>query len=270
MYVWPLYAALSIGLLGVLPSEALADAIKVGGSGNGLAMVQALADAFQKTPGGHSIMPLLGLGSRGAKQALLQGALDLAVTAGPLSPAEEAQGLMAQEIGRAPFVFAISTRNPVSDLSLAQLAEIYAGKTVTWPDGSRLRLILRPKDDADTRLLRTFSPAMAEAVESALARPGLPVAATDQDSATAVETTPGAIGTSTLDLLLAERRQLKALAIGGISPSAAAIASGTYPYFKTMYLVSRRPRTPATEAFLAFTRSRDAREVLRRLEYWSP
>jgi len=107
-------------------------------------------------------------------------------------------------------------------------------------------------------------------VDGALARPGLTVAATDQESAMAIESTPGAIGTSTLDLLLAERRPLKALAIGGIRPSAAAIGNGTYPYFKTVYLVTRRTRTPATEAFLTFTRSKEGRQILVRLEHWNP
>ena len=274
MCIWRLYAApaavVTGMLLGAMPSDALADALKVGGSGSGLATVQVLADAFQKTPEGRPVTPVRGLGSRGGKQALLQGAVDFAVTATPLSPAEEQQGLVAEEIGRTPFVLATSARNAVSELSLTQLVDIYAGRMVAWPDGSRLRLILRPRDDSDTRLLRSMSPVMQEAVDGALARPGLTVAATDQESATAIETTPGAIGTSSLDLLLAEQRSLKALAIGGIRPSAAAIGNGTYPYFKTMYLVTRRTRTSATEAFLAFLRSKDARQILLRLEYWSP
>jgi phosphate transport system substrate-binding protein len=257
-------------LVEAIPSDALADALKVGGSGAGVATIEVLADAFQKTPRSSPVTQVRGLGSHGGKQGLLQGAIDLAVVAAGLSPAEEAQGLTAEEIGRTPFVFVTSPRNAVSDLSLAQLVDIYAGRMITWPDGSRLRLILRPRGDSDTHLLRSISPAMQEAVDSALARPGLTVAATDQDSADAVERTPGAIGTSTLGQLLAERRPLKALAIGGIRPSAATVGNGTYPYSKRIYLVTGRTRTPATEAFLTFTRSKDARQVLLRLEYWSP
>ena len=57
---------------------------------------------------------------------------------------------------------------------------------------------------------------------------------------------------------------------GGIRPSAAAGGNGTYPYFKTIHLITPRTRTPATEAFLTFMRSTDARQILLRLEYWSP
>ena len=89
------------------------------------------------------------------------------------------------------------------------------------------------------------------------------MAATDQDSADAVETVPGAIGTSTLALIVAERRPLKVLAVGGVRPTPGAIRDGTYPYFKTFLLITRRSGpSPSAQRFLDFTAGPRGRELL--------
>ena len=94
-------------------------------------------------------------------------------------------------------------------------------------------------------------------------RPGAIIAATDQDTADLLQRTPGALSTLTLGLILAERRPLKALAIDGRKPSLAALASGDYPYAKTLYAVTAAGTSPAAKNFLAFARSDAGVAILR-------
>ncbi len=249
---------------------AAGDAVRVGGTGSTLRALQTLARLFERGVAPDTVTVVPGLGSRGAKRAILSGALDIAISADPLAPGEGGQGLAAREWARSPFVFAVGRTNPIRDTTLQQLVDIYAGRTTTWPDGSRLRLVLRPRGDSDTTALKAMSPAMERAVNAAHARPGLKVAPSDQDGADALETIPGAIGTSTLALIVSERRALVPLKIDGVDPSPRAIADGRYPYVKVFHLVTRRTPAPHVERFAAFLDSPESRATLGRLGYLVP
>jgi phosphate transport system substrate-binding protein len=198
----------------------------------------------------------------------LHGAIDVGVSGEPPTEAEAKQGALAIEYAKTPFVFATSNQNAVSGLTVKELVEIYSGKTTAWPDGQRLRLVLRPEGDSDNRVLRAISPVMDEAVKKALSRAGMKIAVTDQDSADAIHTIPGALGTSTLALIISENRPLKALSIDGVLPSPRTIADGSYPYFKPMYIVTRPNPSELTKLFIAFVRSDAGRRILARLGHW--
>ena len=109
---------------------------------------------------------------------------------------------------------------------------------------------------------------MEQAVKAALAREGMKIAITDTDSADAIETIQGALGTSTLSLLISEKRSLKALPLNGVAPSAKTIADGSYPLFKSTYVVSAAKPSESTKEFLTFLRSTTGREILARSGHW--
>ena len=239
--------------------------IKVGGTGAAMRAMELAGAALDSV----KVVVLPGLGSRGGKQAVTAGAIDLAVSADPLSAAEEREGLKSRVLGRTAFVFVVSAQNPVSGVSLQEAMDLYRGKTPTWPDGGRVRPILRPHSDSDTMFLRRMSPAMDQAVTEAHARPGMRVAPTDGEAADGVQGVPGAMGTSTLALVVAERRPLKALAINGVPPTAESVGNGSYPHVKTLYLISRDPR-PAVQRFLDSLASAKGQAVLSSLGFAAP
>jgi phosphate transport system substrate-binding protein len=264
------HAVLSVGsfllALALWPGPGAGDEpIKVGGTGAAMRAMELAGAALD----GVKVVVLPGLGSRGGKQAVAEGAIDLAVSADPLSAAEESGGLKARVLGRTAFVFVVSTQSPMSGLSLQEAMDLYRGKTLTWPDGGRVRPILRPQLDSDTTFLRKMSPAMDQAVTEAHARPGMRVAASDSEAADVIESVPGAMGTSTLVLIVAERRSLKALAINGVRPTAESVRNGSYPHVKTLYLISRAPR-PTVQRFVDFLASAPGRAVLSGLGFAAP
>ena len=50
--------------------------------------------------------------------------------------------------------------------------------------------------------------------------------------------------------------------MGGVAPGLAAIANGSYPYAKTLYLVARAPSAGAVQQYLTFLASPAGRELL--------
>ena len=89
------------------------------------------------------------------------GAIDIAVTSKAGKDIEKLEGAVAVLLGMTPFVFATSKRNPAIALTTQELVDIWNGKIAAWPDGSRLRLVLRPESDSDTDTLKRISPAFS-------------------------------------------------------------------------------------------------------------
>ena len=259
---WLALVALILGLLVLAPATLGAEPIRVGGTGGASRTITLLVGAYQRQTAGAQIVILDGIGSRGTKKGLLTGAVDVGFVAEPLSPAEVEQGLTGFEYARTALVFATADRRTPAMTSRA-LIDVYAGNLTRWPDGRRLRLIIRPAGDSDNSVLRNISPLFREAVDTALRRDGMLIAATDQDAADAIASVPGAIGTTTLALIVGEKRPLTALALDGVTPSMETMTSGTYPLTKTILVITRHqePR-PAIAAFVRFLRTAEARAIV--------
>lgn len=243
--------------------------IRIGGSGGALATMQILGQAFNKAHPNVNVVIVPSLGSGGGIKAMLAGAIDLAISGRALKDAERAQSALATEYARTPFVFASAMRNNVSAITTRELVKIYKGETRTWPDGKPLRLVLRPVSESDTDIVKSLSPEMNQAVTSALARQGMIMAMTDQDSADNIENIPGAIGTITLAQIISEQRALKPLTLNGATPSLTALTEGKYPYFKPLFMVTRSKSNLVTQAFSAFVRSAAGRQILAKNGHWT-
>ena len=156
--------------------------LKIGGTGTTLQTMRLLAAAFEKANPDVHVTVLSSLGSTGGIKAALADAIDVAVSARPLSDDERARGAIAIEYGRAPLVLAVAQATGATTITTAQLLEIYAGKPVLWPDGDQVRVVLRPAADVNTLILKGISPQMAAVITSAEKRPGMLFALTDQEA----------------------------------------------------------------------------------------
>jgi phosphate transport system substrate-binding protein len=227
--------------------------------------MRLLAEMFRKAEPGVDMVILRSIGSSGGIRAAIAGKLDIGLSARPPSPEETAQGARPTAYARTAFVFAVHPDVKRSDITLAEVIEIYAGRKSTWDDGSFLRLILRPAFDTDTIALRSMSPEMAYAVEQSQKREGLIVATTDQNSADAIERTNGSFGTTTLALVVSEKRRMRVLSLSGVNPTTKSVRDGTYPLTKTFYMVTRPTPLPAAEKFIRFVRSPEGEAILSRV-----
>ncbi len=266
--------ALTIILVANILSPALvfADSIKLSGTGASLASMKLVAAEFQKTSQDIEVEVVEpGMGSGGSIKALSSGFLDLAISARPLKKEEEASGLTIQAFARTPFIFVAAKNNSAAiGFSTNELVDIYSGKSLFWPDGNRIRLVMRPSTDTDTIALKNISPEMSKAVVVALSVDGIEFPDTDQVSADAVARTYGGLGTSTLGLIIAENRPLKPLAVNGVMPSIDTMLSGAYPYVRPIYYVLGPNPSESTRRFVEFLTSDTAKQILAEVGFSTP
>ncbi len=262
--------ALVLALLQGTCGPAAAGGLTVGGTGTALGSMRLLAAEFNARNPDAPVTIVPSLGSSGGIRAVLGGAIGLAVTSRPLNDGERRQGAAETEYARTPFVFAVAADSRVAAITAGELADIYSGKKAVWADGTPVRIVLRPENDVDTELVMNLSPDIRRGVLAAHARSGVRLAVNDQDAANDIERISGAIGPTTLALIASEKRPLRALTFDGREPTAANGASGSYPYFKRLYLVTGVRRTASAERFIAFVQSPEGRRILAGNGQWSP
>jgi phosphate transport system substrate-binding protein len=244
--------------------------IRIGGTGSALGGMRLLGDAFMKLNSDAKVTVLPSLGTSGAIKAIPKGAIDIGLSSRPLTQEESSLNVTAVEYARTPLVFAVSTATKTTALTLDQIADIYGGKMEQWPDGSHIRPVLRQAGDDSTLQVRRMSPALDKALSAAEKRPGMPFATTDQESADKIESVPGAIGVTTLGQIRTENRQLRALVLNGVEPTAGNGASGKYPHAKHLFIITRTDQSATVKRFIAFTRSPAGRDILARAGHWVP
>jgi phosphate transport system substrate-binding protein len=241
--------------------DAVAKTMKIGGTGAVTEFLRQIGPAFTaKTGIPLTVIPSLGSG--GGNAAVADGVLDLSVSGRELNDKEQRKGLTVASAFRSPFGLVTSLKQP-AQLKSADIAGVYSAGRPAWPDGTPIRIILRPTTESDTQLLGRLFPGMTEALAEARTRPDLSVAATDQDNVEAAERTEGSLVGATLTQILTEKSSLRFVSIDGVQPSLANLASGAYPFSKTMYFVAPASRSVEADAFLAFINSPEGVELLR-------
>jgi len=230
-------------------------ALFVGGTGAGTGPLQKVLE------GQHRLRFVPNLGSSGGLKSLAAGAIDIALAARSLSDAEKTQGLVERELFQTPVVFAVNADVPLQRVTLAELAALYAGRTVSWSNAAPVRLVLRPDTDSDSKFLKSMSPAMAEALALAQARAGATVATTDADATEALERIAGSLGLTTLGLVRAEGRRLQVLELDGVKPGVDTLLARRYLYGKAIFVVTRGAPSAELQAVFATAFSRRARQA---------
>ena len=259
-----------LALLLGFSTGAAAEEFRIGGTGAALGTMRLLADEFSAGNPDIRVTIVPSLGSGGSIKAVVAGAIGLAVTSRAMNESERKLGAVEMEYARTPFVFAVSTKSTVTAISSRELADIYAGKMATWADGSPVRIVLRPASDIETEMLRNISPEIRRGLVAAEARPGVQFSVSDQDAANDLEKIPGAIGPSSLSLIVSEKRALRALKLDGREPTSANAASGAYPYFKRLFIVTGTKRSATVDRFVAFVQSSAGRKILASNGQWIP
>lgn len=253
------------GLMGVaaLSPVRATGVLRVGGTGSGVGGMRLLAAAFSSRPGVTPVDVLPAFGSAGGIGALVDGRLDIAVTNRPPNAVESARAAFkVQEYARTPFVIAVHRNTGVQALTAAQFAALYAEGAAAYPNGQRARPVLRLPEEIDSRLVAALVPEAGPAHDGAQARKGMLRAATDAEAAELVMRVPGAFAGSTLAQIETERLPLVALVVDGRVPSTAALASGQYPHFKPLFIITRADAAERTARFVEFVMSEPGQGVL--------
>lgn len=246
-----------------VPATGQAASLKIGGTGSALGTMRILCDAFTRIHADVTVEIPNSLGSGGGIQAVLHGAIDIALSSRPLKDGERAVGARELPYSKTPFILYTSRRNPEIGLTRAEVVEIFTGHGPTWPDGTPIRVILRPERDSDTDILTANFPGMDRALKIARMSRGFPTAYSDQDAMDLAESAPGSVTTGTLTAIVAERRPLKGIPIDGVAPTVANLENGSYTLSKTLSFVIGPDPSPSAMKFIRFVNSAEGAAVLR-------
>ena len=256
----------AIGAIAILccagTSVAQSDELRIGGTGSAYVLMQRLSAAFRTANPGDRVEIIPGLGSGGGIAALLEGVLDLSTSGRVLNSAERAKGLASFPLLETPFAFVTSGPAGLS-LRKNDVVAIYGGELTKWPDGEAIKPVLRPKSDAVTLFMLANFAGMSAAMDKLRERPDVPVAPTDQDSVMAAEKIPNSFAPMTLLQYVAERPQLRLIALDGVVPSLQSMEDGTFSLKTTIHVVKTPQPSAVALRFMAFLGSTAAEAIIR-------
>ncbi|MEO7149482.1 MAG: substrate-binding domain-containing protein [Rhodanobacteraceae bacterium] len=226
-------------------------------------LVDAMVDAWQKA--GNGCINVQPFNTLSGIDAALDGSADIAASARASFPkrAQEA-GLTFTPVAWDALVMIAHPSNPVSNLTLKQLHDIYYGKITNWKDlGGKdepidLYTVASPLDGAEYSLRRLlYGKGDAPVV---MPRMYINVNMLEQG----VTLDPKALGLSTLSGVH-DNKDIKVLPIEGVTPTLTTVADGSYPLSTPIYLASNPSSPHAAEIakFMAFLSGDEAKKIAR-------
>lgn len=241
-----------------------AETIRINGTGCGMALMKPLIAAFQKSHPEVVFEVQKSVGSAASLKAIAKGALDVAVPGRELKPQEKVAGLAWYEYGRTPYAVVTHRDTKLDNVTTGQLAAMYLGTHGTWGNGDFVRVVLRPKEDIDTAVLRSLSPEMDRAVTAAQARSDMLIGITDQETFDHLKKTVGTISFIPLIMPLSEPGTANVARLNGVEPTLSNLSAGKYGYAKRIFVVTRNNPSPGVKAFVQFLESKKARAMARK------
>jgi phosphate transport system substrate-binding protein len=195
--------------------------------------------------------------------AVVKGSADIAGSARPAVGAAE-QSLTFTPVAWDALVMVTYPSNPVSNITLKQLHEIYMGHITNWKDlgGAdapiNLYAVASPADGVEYSMRRLLFGRGNQPV----AAPRLYVNVAKLEEGVTLD--KQGLGATTL-AGVASNKKVKILQIDGVTPSASTVASGAYALYTEIYLVTNgtNPKADEIKEFLAFVTSSTGSSLLR-------
>jgi phosphate transport system substrate-binding protein len=198
--------------------------------------------------------------------AVHDGSADIAGSARPAMPGRvEEDGMTFYPIAWEALVPITSPKNPVDNVSLKQLYDIYLGRLKSWKDlgGAdeeiNLYAVAAPLDGIEYSL-RTL---IYHKGDQAVAVPRLYLNTAKLEEGVTLD--PHALGFTTLSAVYANTG-IKVLQVEGFTATTASIENGTYPLYSPLYLAARddAKNHEATEKFIKFASSDTGKAIIRK------
>jgi phosphate transport system substrate-binding protein len=249
--------ALIVGLALLAPlSASTSEKIVVDGSTGVMPLVAALAKAYQERNPSAVVEMGKGLGTKARIQALEDGKIDIALASHGLVAGElTRRGMAVHEIAKVAVVFGVNASVPVTNVTDAQLCDVYAGTITSWkalggPDVA-IAPRTRPDSEVDTEVVRD----KIACLKNLKMPEGVKVMPRSGDMAKELAATAGAIGMTTTTVVEQSRGQIKAVSLNGVVPSAANVERTAYALTRDSFLVTKATPPPAVAKFVEFVRS---------------
>ena len=235
----------------------LTGSVATDGSTSMKSVIGALGESFQSANSGVTFT-YNPTGSGSGIQAVSEGRCDIGLASRSLKDDEKSAGLTETVLAYDGIAVVVSPENPVSDLTIEQIADIYTGKITNWSEvgGNDAEIVLIGREAGSGT--RDGFESITGTEEACQYRQEL---TSTGDVIATVSQNPNAIGYASLS---AVKDTVKALSVGGVAPSEDTVKDGSYLIQRPFVLVTRDGVTlsPAAQAFFDYATSAEAAPII--------
>jgi phosphate transport system substrate-binding protein len=224
-------------------------------------LAKKLAEVFmEKYPNVSVTTEETGSGT-GIKSAM-QGSVDIGASSRELKAGEE--GLHRHLIGQDGIAIIVHPSNPIDNLTLEQVVQVFSGDITTWSD-------LGGDDIEMTAVIRAAGSGTRAAFEGMVMgdTPVSEQAVIEQSNAdvrTIVSINPQAIGYLSFGFI---DSSIKPLAINNVAGTPENCRNGSYPVVRPLYFLTRDEPEGIVKEFIEFSLSREGQKIVRGEGYLS-
>ena len=236
---------------------ALTGTVSTDGSTSMEKIIGALSESFMAQNSGVTVN-YNPTGSGSGITAVQEGTCDIGLSSRALKDEEKSAGLKETVLAYDGIAIIVHPDNPVSDLSVEQLAKLCTGEITNWKDvgGNDAEVVLIGREAASGT--RDGFESITGTKDKCQYRQEL---TSTGDVITAVSQNPDAIGYASLASV---KDSVKALNVDGVTPSEATVKDGSYKVQRPFVLVTMAGKelSPAAQAFFDYAISSDAASII--------
>ena len=236
-------------------TAALSGTVNTNGSTSMEKVIGTLGEAFTEKEGINVTYNPTGSGS--GIQAVSEGRCDIGLSSRALKDDEKAT-LTETVVALDGIAMIVNPENPVSDLTVEQIADIYTGKITNWSEvgGNDAAIVLIGREAGSGT--RDGFESITGTKDACQYRQEL---TSTGDVITTVSQNPDAIGYASLAAL---KDTVKALTVGGVAPTEETVKDGSYVIQRPFVLVTKTGETLSANAqkFFDFALSAEAAQYI--------
>ena len=236
---------------------ALTGTVSTDGSTSMEKVIGALSESFMAQNDGVTVN-YNPTGSGSGITAVQEGTCDIGLSSRALKDEEKSAGLKETVLAYDGIAIIVHPDNPVSDLSIEQIAKLYTGEITNWKDvgGNDAEIVLIGREAGSGT--RDGFESITDTKDACQYRQEL---TSTGDVINTVSQNPDAIGYASLS---AVGDSVKALTVGGVEATEATVKDGSYVVQRPFVLVTKEGTklSPAAQAFFDYALSADAASII--------
>ena len=249
-------AAMALSMLTSCGSSKTTGSVSTDGSTSMEKVIGALGEAFQNDTGiSFTYNPT---GSSSGIKAVQEGRCDIGLSSRDLKADEKAAGLSGTVLAYDGIAVIVNPENPVADLSVETIAQIYTGEITNWSEvgGNDAEIVLIGREAGSGT--RDGFESITDTEDACKYRQEL---TSTGDVITTVSQNPGAIGYASVSSV---KDTVKAVTVDGVAATEENIKDGSYVVQRPFVLVTKSDTALSEAAFKFFTyiTSADANEII--------
>ena len=237
------------------------------GSTTVLPIAQATAEAFMNSHPDINIS-VRGGGSGVGVAALQNGTTDICNSSRPLKSKEisaaKAKGInpVSYAIANDAISIIVHKDNPLKDISIQQIKDIYTGKIKNWKvlGGPNLPIVVISRDVSSG----TYEVFNEKVLAGAKVEGSAQLLASNNAVLSSVSNTPGAIGYVGLGYV---NDSVKLISLNGIIPSEATVKNGSYILSRKLYMYTNGKAKGDVANYLGFIQSEKGQQIIQELGF---